>query len=77
MYRKTNIHEMKNQKTAFNDKLVTFEGAEHLSIADSISSPLLAQDLEQTCVNIVKHIQDVSGGTIQVQRMILYFKHDV
>jgi len=57
--------------------LVTFEGGEHLCTAgkyflilqlinfpDSISSPLLAKDLEETCVNIVKHIQDVSGGTI-------------
>ena len=31
--------------------------------------------IEETCVNIVKHIQDVSGGNLQVQRMVLFFKH--
>jgi hypothetical protein len=27
-------------------------------------------------VNIVKHIQEVSGGNIQIIRMVLYFKID-
>jgi len=67
---------LNNIRIPLYDRLVTFEGAEHLCISDSISSPLLAQDLEQTCVNIVKHIQDVSGGNIQLQRMVLFFKLD-
>ena len=76
MYRKTNVNNINNSKIPIDDRLVTFEGAEHLCTADSISSPLLAQDLEETCVNIVKHIQDVSGGNIQIQRIVLFFKLD-
>ena len=33
MYRKTNINEMRNTKIGLSDRLVTFEGAEHLCVA--------------------------------------------
>ena len=39
-------------------------------------SPILSTDLEKTCSNIVRHIMDISSGTIQITRMILYFKID-
>ena len=39
MYRKTNINEMKNTRVPVNDKLVTFEGAEHLCIAGLFINP--------------------------------------
>ena len=55
---------------------MTFEGQEYLSQTDSISSPILSSDLEQICLNIVKHIQEVSGGNIQISRMNLFFKID-
>lgn len=59
-----------------NDRLVTFEGKENLVSSDSIASPILANDLEYSCLNIVKHIQEVTGGNIQISRMTLYFKLD-
>jgi hypothetical protein len=59
-----------------HDRLSTFEGPEYLAIQDSILSPILSADLEQVCINIVKHIQDISGGNIQISRMVLYFKLD-
>ncbi|CAD8093899.1 unnamed protein product [Paramecium primaurelia] len=74
--RKTNNNDLKNNKIPIEDRLVTFEGPEHLSTTDSIASPILSADIEQICLNIVKHIQDVSGGNIQISRMVLFFKID-
>ncbi|EGR30206.1 hypothetical protein IMG5_137950 [Ichthyophthirius multifiliis] len=76
LYRKTNINKLDNTKVPMNERLCTFEGPEYLAIQDSITSPILSADLEQICVNIVKHIQDISGGNIQISRMVLYFKLD-
>lgn len=59
-----------------NDRLITFEGKENLTNSDSIASPILANDLEYSCLNIVKHIQEVTGGNLQISRMTLYFKLD-
>lgn len=67
---------MNNNKIALNDRLITFEGAENLTNSESITSPILATDLEYICLNIVKHIQEVSGGNIQISQMVLYFKVD-
>lgn len=38
---------------------------------------MLANEIEKICLNIVKHIADVSGGNVQISRMTLYFKNDV
>lgn len=75
-FRKTNINDLTNPKIPLVNRLTTFEGAEHLSQSDSISTPLLVSDLEHTCLNIVKHIQIVTGGNIHVSKMVLYFKID-
>ncbi|CAD8045622.1 unnamed protein product [Paramecium sonneborni] len=74
--RKTNINNMNDYKKPLYERVSTFDGPEYLSVSDSISSPLLSSDLEQLCVNIVKHVQEVSGGNIQIIRMVLYFKVD-
>jgi hypothetical protein len=55
----------------------TFEGPDHLSVSECLNSPLLANEIEKICLNIVKHIADVSGGNVQISRMTLYFKNDV
>ena len=39
-------------------------------------SPTLQQDIEHLCINIIRHIQEVSGGNIQISLMILYLKLD-
>jgi hypothetical protein len=56
--------------------MVTFEGAEHLSILEPICSPSLEDLIETTCNDIAKHIQTVSGNNIQIARMTLYFRCD-
>ncbi|KAM3144461.1 hypothetical protein pb186bvf_003330 [Paramecium bursaria] len=76
LHRKTNVNNIDDLKKTLYEKVCTFEGPEYLSESDSISSPLLSSDLEQLCVNIVKHVQEVSGGNIQIIRMVLYFKVD-
>ncbi|CAK58493.1 unnamed protein product (macronuclear) [Paramecium tetraurelia] len=74
--RKTNINKMNDTRKTQVERVATFDGPEYLIQADSINSPLLSADLEQLCVNIVKHILEVSGGNIQIIRMVLYFKVD-
>lgn len=44
--RKTNNNDLKNTKVPIEDRLVTFEGPEHLSATDSIASPILSSDIE-------------------------------
>jgi len=75
-FRKTNLYDMNNTKVPIANRLVTFEGMEHFSHSDSIASPILASELEQTCLNIVKHVFAVTGGNIQISKMVLYFKLD-
>lgn len=57
--------------------LTTFDGLEKNCISEGIVSPLVAQDIERICLNIVRHIQEVSGGNTQVYQMKLYFKVDI
>lgn len=47
---------MNDLKKPLYERVSTFDGPEYLSVSDSISSPLLSSDLEQLCVNIVKHV---------------------
>lgn len=64
IHRKTNINNIHETKKPMYERVCTFEGPEYLATSDSINSPILSSDLEQLCVNIVKHIQEVSGGNI-------------
>lgn len=56
IHRKTNKNSMKEVRKPLFERVCTFEGPEYLSSSDSISSPILSSDLEQLCVNIVKHV---------------------
>jgi len=76
LYRKTNINEINNIKIPLINRLTTFEGPEHLSLADNIPSPLLGSELEQSCETIVRHIKHVTNGNQLVSKMVLYFKLD-
>ena len=76
LYRKTNINEINNIKIPLVNRLTTFEGPEHLSLADNIPSPLLGSELEQSCETIVRHIKHVTNGNQLVSKMVLYFKLD-
>ena len=74
--RRTNTSKITNSHVEFYDRLVTYEGAEHLSISDSITSPTLASDIHRTCLDIATHIKDINNGAIKVREMILHFKMD-
>lgn len=41
---------------------------------DGVTCPMLQVDLERLCINIVKHIQLVTAGNVEVRQMELIFK---
>ena len=67
---------MDNKKVPIEQRVSTFEGPDHLSVSECLNSPMQAGEIEKICLNIVKHIADVSGGNVQISRMTLYFKND-
>ncbi|CAG9334959.1 unnamed protein product [Blepharisma stoltei] len=74
--KRTNLHSIDDPKIDFYDKLVTYEGLEHNSKIDSLSSPWLVEEIQKTCLGIVDHIKAVTGGNVTVTRMTLFFKQD-
>lgn len=74
--RKTNINQIRDTQIPPHNRLCTFEGPEHLLIQNTIISPIIIQDIEHTCLNISKHIMEVTGGINHISRMVLYFKID-
>ena len=60
---KTNVNDINNTKVTIHDRLVTFEGPEHLTSEEFVSSSILASDIEYMCFNIAKHVEEVSGKT--------------
>lgn len=58
-----NIHSIKNTKIDLLDRVSTFDGPEHNQFTEGIKSPVALLDLEKICLNIVKHVQEVSSGT--------------
>lgn len=76
LYKKTNIHELTNQKVSLPYRIATFEGSEHICEAESVASSFLSQQLQNACNNMVNHIEIVSGGNIQIVKLVVYFKLD-
>jgi len=74
--KRTNLNKLDNDKISVYEKLSTYEGAEHLSKPESVSSPTLASDLQRTCSSIYDHVKRVTNGTAKINRMVLYFKID-
>ena len=58
-----NNFQIANPKIDLLDRLTTFDGPEHNQFTDGIKSPVALLDLEKICLNIVKHVQEVSSGT--------------
>jgi len=76
LQRRVNINSIDNPKINLYDKIVTFEGAEHFSMLDSITSPALASDIQKICTNIAKHIKEINMGRVKISKMVLHFKID-
>lgn len=66
----------KSRYKTMTETLTTFDGLEKNCISEGIVSPLVAQDIERICLNMVRHIQEVSGGNTQVYQMKIFFKVD-
>lgn len=56
--------------------MTTFEGSEKNCEEEAIVSPQFAQDIERLCQNIMKHVQEVSGGNTVMYRLELWLKLD-
>ena len=65
-----------NKRIDFNDKIDTVTGSEKNIVSENIKSPMINRDIERQCLNIVKHVQDVSCGNSQIILLGLYFKID-
>ncbi len=76
LQRRTNINKIENRRVGLYERLVTFEGPEHFSVLDSVTSPTLAGDLQKICRGIVEHIRAISNDRVNVTRMVLHFKLD-
>jgi hypothetical protein len=68
----TNVSKLNNDKIPLVDRLVTFEGPEHLSTQTAVNSEVLKLQLKTTCENIVDHFSDVSNGLYKIKRMVSY-----
>jgi len=78
MQKTTNIHKIPKQglNSAAINMLTTIDGNEQNSLTTPISSPLISSDVQKICYNIVKHVQEVSGGNTQISYLELYFSID-
>ena len=56
MVKKTNIHKITNTKVTNFDKYTSFDGMEKNTSSEPVNSPVISHDIEQICLNIVKHI---------------------
>jgi len=72
--RRTNINKLGDQKINLYEKVVTFEGAEHFTVLDSVTSPILTKDIQKLCKNIVDHAAKLTK--IRITKMTLHFKID-
>ena len=88
LQRRTNIYNIDNKLIGLYEKVVTYEGPEHLSVLgiqknnglitflDSITSPTLASDIQKICKNVAEHIKRINNNKVYVSRMVLHFKVD-
>lgn len=76
IYKKTNLNDISNKKIDIPQRFATFEGPEYICEAESLSSSLIAEEIQNTCLQIVKHIEIVSGDNISLTQLVLYFKVD-
>ena len=72
--KKMNRHSLGQRNIPKKDLLSTFDGPIKNCISEPVRSNVVNSDLEKICLNIVKHVQQVSEGNSQISRMELVFK---
>lgn len=71
----TDLIKKRGSNFEIND-LTTFEMPQTNIESTPLVSPAVTKDIESICLNIVRHIQDVSNGNTQIFQMDLFFKLD-
>jgi hypothetical protein len=74
--RRTNLHGLCEHKLPLHCRAVTFEGPEHYSDIISITDARMGEQLKQLTLSLVRHLQVVSDGSVDVCRIVLHFKID-
>ena len=74
--KKTNVNKISDKKVKLEDRITTFEGREQAVVTQSIHSTMIANDVEHTMLNVIRHIQDISEGNTVVKKLHIYFKLD-
>lgn len=58
------------------EKMATLEAPSNICDQSAVRSPYLLKQINKTCLEIRKHIEELTGGILIVNEMILYFKQD-
>jgi hypothetical protein len=74
--RRTNMHALHDRKLPLHCRAVTFEGPEHYSDIISVTDGRVGEQLKQLTLGVVRHLQHVSDGAVDVGRLVLHFKID-
>ena len=76
MERRVNNKTLSSTRFDKYSRLVTYEGAEHLSSTVPISGLSLASNIQRMCSSMVDHMHDVSLNKIAVRYLVSFFKVD-
>jgi len=74
--RRVNVHPLNDKETDFYDRIATYEGLEAQSRAEAVTTPQIVGDVQKICEGMVQHVRKVSGGNVEITRMVVYFKQD-
>lgn len=75
--RRVNVHGVTDKRVPMGDRLVTFEGPEHLSESMPLAPPaLLGRKVQFLCNSVAQHVLEVTQGHCRIASMVLHFKVD-
>lgn len=75
--RRVNVHGVTDKRAPMGDRLVTFEGPEHLSESMPLApAALLGRKVQFLCNSVAQHVLEVTQGHCRIASMVLHFKVD-
>ena len=75
--RRVNVHGVTDKRVPMGDRLVTFEGPEHLSESMPLApAALLGRKVQFLCNSVAQHVLEVTQGHCRIASMVLHFKVD-
>lgn len=72
--KRTSLRALGDSTAEWVARLATFEGQEHWSKLEPLKNATLLQHIHQTCMSVIDHVFNVSGGNVKISSLILYFK---